>query len=59
MDTPQRRPVIYRNRCYAMPRVDAIRALRSLLKEMLRRHGLRALSIEEEKPHRTETEKSA
>jgi hypothetical protein len=32
------------------PGVDAIRALRWALKSMLRRHGLRCVSVEEQKP---------
>jgi hypothetical protein len=43
---PQRRPVIFHVKLYALPRVDAVRALRSALKTLLRRHGLRVLSIE-------------
>jgi hypothetical protein len=50
VNTTPRKPVIYRIRCYAMPRTDAVKALRSLLKAMLRRHGLRVLSIQEGKP---------
>jgi hypothetical protein len=33
-----------------LPGVDAIRALRWVLKGLLRRHGLRCVSVEEESP---------
>jgi hypothetical protein len=33
------------------PNVDAIRALRSLLKAALRRHGLRCTAVEQVEPH--------
>jgi hypothetical protein len=43
----QRRAVqIYRLRVYGMPGVDVVRSLRAALKTMLRRHGLKCLSIE-------------
>jgi hypothetical protein len=35
-------------RLQALPRVDAIKALRAALKSLLRRFGLRALSVEVE-----------
>ena len=50
MTMRRRELTIYRVRLYAMPGVDAIRSLRSLLKVMLRRHGLRVLSLEIETP---------
>jgi hypothetical protein len=40
---------IYRLRLQALPRVDAVKALRAALKSLLRRFGLRALSVEVEK----------
>ena len=42
-------------RLQPLPRVDAIKALRSALKNLLRQFGLRALSVERENP---ETEES-
>jgi hypothetical protein len=41
--------VIYVLRLVALPGVDAIRALRWALKGLLRKHGLRCLSIDREK----------
>jgi hypothetical protein len=47
MTPTQRRAVqIYRIRLYALPKVDAVRALRAALKVLLRRFGLKVLSIE-------------
>lgn len=54
MTEAQRRPVIYRLRVYGLPKTDTVKSLRTLLKVMLRRYGLRVLSIEEEKSE-TET----
>jgi hypothetical protein len=42
--TPQRPVFVLQLR--PEPRVDAIRALRQALKTLLRRHGLRCLSVE-------------
>lgn len=42
------RPQILLVRLRALPNVDAIRALRAALKTLLRRYGLRALSVEAE-----------
>jgi hypothetical protein len=46
MHTTRRHPVVFHVRLYALPRVDAIKALRSALKILLRRHGLRCISVE-------------
>jgi hypothetical protein len=37
-------------RLQPLPRVDAIKALRAALKNLLRQFGLRALSVEQEPP---------
>jgi hypothetical protein len=37
-------------RLQPLPRVDAIKALRAALKNLLRQFGLRALSVEQETP---------
>jgi hypothetical protein len=41
---------IYRLRLQALPHVDAVKALRAALKNLLRKFGLRVLSIEVETP---------
>jgi hypothetical protein len=41
--------VVYVLKLVARPGVDAIRELRLLLKKLLRSHGLRCVSIEEER----------
>jgi hypothetical protein len=48
--TPPRRVAvqIYCVHCYALPGVNAVRSLKAVLKLMLRRYGLRVISIETE-----------
>jgi hypothetical protein len=45
--TPRRPTFVLRLR--PEPRIDAIRALRAVLKCLLRRHGLRCVGLKEEK----------
>jgi hypothetical protein len=47
---------IYRLRLQPLPRVDAVKALRLALKLLLRRFGLRCLSVEIETSNQKETE---
>jgi|GraSoiStandDraft_41_1057321.scaffolds.fasta_scaffold5228695_2 hypothetical protein len=50
LDNSAARRPIYRVRLRPEKNVDAVRALRNGLKRPLRDHGLRAISIEEERP---------
>jgi hypothetical protein len=47
-DLPKAERPVYRLLVQAEPRVDEVRALRSLLKTMLRGYGLRCVSITKE-----------
>jgi hypothetical protein len=53
---PEAERPIYRLRLQPLPRVDAVKALRSALKFLLRRFGLRCLSVEVETSNEKETE---
>lgn len=51
---PETKRPVFVLRLQALPRVDAVKALRATLKSLLRRFGLRALSVEletKEKAH--------
>jgi hypothetical protein len=45
--TKRERSVLFKVVLYAMPGTDGVRALRAALKTLLRRFGLRAVSVEE------------
>jgi hypothetical protein len=48
----QKPPPVFTLQLTALPNVDAIRALRALLKVALRRFGLRALSVRQDEARR-------
>jgi hypothetical protein len=49
MSEPSARRVVYVLRLVAQPGVNAVKELRLLLKRLLRSHGFRCVSIEEER----------
>jgi hypothetical protein len=56
MNTTQRKPVLFVVKLYALPGTDGVRALKAALKLLLRKFGLRAISVqqveEDAKPER-------